>query len=211
MTALRPRAVQPARQPNPSPSPLPPSPAYPDFTFASYPEADPFDPLATGWTHVEDALRNAGGRWSAKRSEVLWRGAPTNDARKRLSALGVSKRRPPGAVPLNVTTIRWRWHCCKAAEAGSRIGDGYVPLAEQCSAKYQVHVAGKSYSAMLKYKLACGSLVLLVEDPRGNEEFWQAALEDGVHVLRVKVRGTVDRESRAGPASRAWGLVPPPH
>ena len=57
-------------------------------------------------------------------------------------------------------------------------------LDSQCEHKVQVHTSGFSYSAALKYKLACGSLVLKFDS--FYQEFYEPALIDGVHVVKVE-------------------------
>ena len=61
--------------------------------------------------------------------------------------------------------------------------ENFVWLDEQCQHKVAIHTAGFSYSAGLKYKLACGSLVVHFDSP--FTEFYEPALVDGVHVLRL--------------------------
>ena len=50
----------------------------------------------------------------------------------------------------------------------------HVPFQEMCGSKYQLHIAGHSCAASLKYKLACGSLVFVARNP--YVEFWYSAL-----------------------------------
>ncbi|KAG7670644.1 hypothetical protein KSW81_003201 [Nannochloris sp. 'desiccata'] len=59
----------------------------------------------------------------------------------------------------------------------------FVFLHEQCLHKAAIHTAGFSYSAGLKYKLACAQLVLHFDSK--YKEFYEPALEDGVHMVRV--------------------------
>ena len=82
----------------------------------------------------------------------MWYSRTTIDGAALATHLLFGRSRP---VPLNISTIKWRWHCCKALEEASTPGDGYVSLEEQCGSRYQIHLPGKSYSAMLKYKWLC--------------------------------------------------------
>ncbi|KAL4516541.1 hypothetical protein Ndes2526B_g05132 [Nannochloris sp. 'desiccata'] len=59
----------------------------------------------------------------------------------------------------------------------------FVFLHEQCLHKAAIHTAGFSYSAGLKYKLACAQLVLHFDSK--YKELYEPALEDGVHMVRV--------------------------
>ena len=59
----------------------------------------------------------------------------------------------------------------------------FVALEEQCHSKYLLHLSGNGYSAGLKYKLACGSLVLFVRDP--SEEFFYPGLIEGEHFVAL--------------------------
>ncbi|GAX76443.1 hypothetical protein CEUSTIGMA_g3888.t1 [Chlamydomonas eustigma] len=51
----------------------------------------------------------------------------------------------------------------------------FVWLDRQCTYRYLLHTAGFSYSAGLKYKLACGSVLLLFESK--YQEFYYPALK----------------------------------
>ncbi|GLI65058.1 hypothetical protein VaNZ11_008484 [Volvox africanus] len=59
-----------------------------------------------------------------------------------------------------------------------------------CQHRYLVHTSGLTYSASLKYKLACGAVIL---NFRGDfQEFYYPALKPGVHMLSFP---EVDREA----------------
>ena len=49
--------------------------------------------------------------------------------------------------------------------------------------RYLIHTQGYSYSAALRYKLACGSVVFLFEN--WNQEFYYPALQPGVHYISL--------------------------
>jgi len=71
--------------------------------------------------------------------------------------------------------------------------DHFVWLDGQCESMVQIHTAGFSYSAALKYKMACGALVLKFESK--FEEFYEPALQDGVHVIKLDANDEgVDKE-----------------
>jgi len=67
-------------------------------------------------------------------------------------------------------------------QSASKAGRGMPPLqlhplvalADQCKHKFLLHLDGISDGASLKYKLACGSVVIVVRSP--NEEFYHHAL-----------------------------------
>lgn len=54
-----------------------------------------------------------------------------------------------------------------------------MPLDQQCGARYLLHLDGNAYSASLKYKLACRSLVIVVRSPERYAEFYYAGLVEG--------------------------------
>ena len=60
----------------------------------------------------------------------------------------------------------------------------YTSPVEQCRAKYLLHLRGNGYSAGLKYKLACGSLVVRMRS-EPYDEFFYHALTEGVHYVAV--------------------------
>lgn len=66
--------------------------------------------------------------------------------------------------------------------------------------RYLIHTAGNSYSAGLKYKLACGSLVLKFRSP--YSEFFEPGLLPGVHYVDL-VDEKEKLETEAFPAIKA--------
>ena len=59
----------------------------------------------------------------------------------------------------------------------------FTPMTAQCRAKYLLHVDGNAYSASLKYKLACGSLVIALRS--WYHEWFYPGLEEGKHYVVV--------------------------
>ena len=132
------------------------------------------------WATVLPRLRKAGGvlPWASKQHQVFWRGADTNLARAQLVAAAQAARTPAGqsAVTSNVTIMEWTGF--------TDPGRDFVSLDEQCLFQYLPHAPGHTYSAMLKYKLACGSVAL----PMANayHEWWDRAIVNGTHALTIK-------------------------
>jgi hypothetical protein len=60
----------------------------------------------------------------------------------------------------------------------------YASPEAQCEQRYLLHLRGNGYSAGLKYKLACGSLVVLLRTPPYGE-FYYPGLVEGVHYVAV--------------------------
>ena len=60
----------------------------------------------------------------------------------------------------------------------------FLNLSSQCASRYLLHLDGNAYSAGLKYKLACGSLVLKVHS--GFDEFYYPGLVPNEHFVPVK-------------------------
>lgn len=61
--------------------------------------------------------------------------------------------------------------------------NSFLWLDHWCSYRYIIHTAGFSYSAGLKYKLACGSVVFKFKSV--YTEFWEPALKPDVHFIEL--------------------------
>lgn len=149
----------------------------PDFTFGCYPETMyPND----SWHDVRELLLDTSERlaWKDRQDVIFHR-----------SNWGVGPRK--GLMPF-LDTLHTQGRDVETLGMALDIGDTgfvaanqekFVQLHEQCAYKTQIHTAGFSYSAGLKYKLACGSLVIKFRSK--FEEFYEPALKDEVHVVMV--------------------------
>jgi Glycosyl transferase family 90 len=149
----------------------------PDFTFGCYPETQYEN---SSWEYISHRL-------ATEAKKLTWK--------KRLNTLfhrsnwGVGPRQ--GLMPLlenlhsNKTDVELLGGVLDIGDTGfqAKDEDKFVFLHEQCIHKVAIHTAGFSYSAGLKYKLACAQLVLHFDSK--YKEFYEPALVDGVHVVRV--------------------------
>lgn len=168
--------------------------AVPDFTFAVYPEIS--SRASTGWDSVAQRLRAAGEaavvepsspaarrRQQRRRRTVFWRGDRSSFARVSFMQL-MSDAQPSFLaaedVIVNVSTVLWKGRDDDHKVSDKRPGAGFVPLEEQCAYGLLPHLEGRAYSAMLKYKLACGGHSVVLLQRQAYREWWLPALTDGV-------------------------------
>jgi protein glucosyltransferase len=150
----------------------------PDFTYGCYPETHYDD---DSWEDVRNLLLNESGKlkWQDRTNAIFHRSNWGVGPRRGLMPL-LEKMHEDGddieilGMPLDV----------KDTGFVTEHMEQFVPLHEQCKYKSQIHTAGFSYSAGLKYKLACGSLVLKFSSK--YEEFYEPGLKDGVHVVKLE-------------------------
>lgn len=150
----------------------------PDFTYACYPETKYKN---DSWHDVRELLLDTADAiaWKDRKEVIFHR-----------SHWGVGPRR--GLMPF-LQTLHTQGKDVEILGMALDIGDTgfvgakkekFVQLHEQCGYKVQIHTAGFSYSAGLKYKLACGSLVIKFQSK--FEEFYEPGLKDGVHAVMVE-------------------------
>ncbi|KAH7625048.1 hypothetical protein Ndes2526B_g00429 [Nannochloris sp. 'desiccata'] len=149
----------------------------PDFTFGCYPETQYKN---STWEYISERLAREAKKikWKKRYNTIFHR-----------SNWGVGPRR--GLMPLlenlhlNKTDVEVLGGVLDIGNTGFQAKDQerFVFLHEQCLHKAAIHTAGFSYSAGLKYKLACAQLVLHFDSK--YKEFYEPALEDGVHMVRV--------------------------
>jgi len=146
---------------------------------------------------VAPYLERGAPAWGAKASTLFWRGSPYASALHK--ALIPALLKSSGAVAAGLhpsVTLDIKAdvggraakqpakQSAKQAkqQSASKAGRGMPPLqlhplvalADQCKHKFLLHLDGISDGASLKYKLACGSVVIVVRSP--NEEFYHHAL-----------------------------------
>jgi protein glucosyltransferase len=149
----------------------------PDFTYGCYPETQYKN---SSWEYISHRL-------ATESENITWKNRYNTIFHR--SNWGVGPRR--GLMPLleqlhsNKTDVQLLGGVLDIGDTGfqAKSEDKFVFLHEQCVHKAAIHTAGFSYSAGLKYKLACGQLVVHFESK--YQEFYEPALEDGVHVVRV--------------------------
>lgn len=149
----------------------------PDFTYGCYPETHYTN---SSWTAISDMLNTKSTMipWKMRESSIFFRGN-----------WGVGPRQ--GLMPFlselsaNGSDVEMLGASLDIADSGFIVSkkENFVWLDDQCTRKVAIHTAGFSYSAALKYKLACGALVLKFDSV--YREFYEPGLIDGVHVISL--------------------------
>ena len=149
----------------------------PDFTFGCYPETKYEN---DSWHDVRTLLLNEGDSraWSDRKDVIFHRSNWDVGPRRGLMPL-LEKLHKKGKDKETLGMV------LDIGNTGFVVSneEKFVYLHEQCVNKVLIHTAGFSYSAGLKYKLACGSLVIKFKSK--FEEFFEPGLEDGVHAVMV--------------------------
>ncbi|GFF43601.1 DUF821 domain protein [Aspergillus udagawae] len=114
----------------------------PDFGFWSWGHLDskigPYD-------QVVEHVRQRDVPWDQKRDKLVWRGKLSFAPKLRRTLLEVARGYPWG----DVREVEWS---NKA---------NFLSMEEHCDYKFIAHVEGRSYSASLKYRQACQSVVVI--------------------------------------------------
>ncbi|KAL4853837.1 Golgi apparatus protein 1 [Chlorella vulgaris] len=183
----------------------------PDFTFSCYPEARYRN---SSWPAIQDLLQRKSDMvgWHERDPEIFHRSNWKVGPRQGLMPLLQSYDNGSAGVSAE-----------EAFGAGLDIGDtGFVTVSKgqahgkhnefvwldgQCDHKYLIHTAGFSYSAGLKYKLACGSIVFKFHSQ--YTEFYEPALQDDVHVVQLLAtpKGVDVEHFKASTAPRIRAVV----
>ncbi|CAL5220202.1 g2176 [Coccomyxa viridis] len=142
----------------------------PDATFGGWPEAH-----LPSWSEAQWLVYRASidQPFPERQDGLFFRGAVTNHIRKIAAGSALLQRSPL----VDVRIAPW--------------GD---------TAQYLLHMRGQTYSARLKYLLACGSAVVfpwLSEEP---QEWWYPALQNGTNVL---LTGDITEGNQASPVMDA--------
>ncbi|KAL4861213.1 hypothetical protein BDV12DRAFT_71443 [Aspergillus spectabilis] len=115
----------------------------PDFGFwawdHAHTEIGPFDAV------VEDAVEYDRLPWSEKTQQLVWRGKPSFAPKLRRALLDKTR----GREWADVQAVDWHGN-----------GGNVLGLGEHCRYIYIAHVEGRSYSASLKYRQACRSVIV---------------------------------------------------
>ncbi|KAI9925355.1 hypothetical protein ASPWEDRAFT_45718 [Aspergillus wentii DTO 134E9] len=98
----------------------------------------PYDRIADRIRHDEQTLS-----WGAKEDKLVWRGKLSFAPKMRRSLLEVSRNQPWG----DVKELVWQNK------------ENYLSMEDHCRYKFIAHVEGRSYSASLKYRQACKSVI----------------------------------------------------
>ena len=137
---------------------------------------------ASSWeaTHALLSEAAAATPFARREERLLWRGSVRGSrCRARVVPILQTKLAPQ----LSATRVSLRVDLADSGWFGAN-RTAFTSLSAQCASKYLLHLRGNGYSAGLKYKLACGSLVVRMR-PEPYDEFYYAALREGEHFLAV--------------------------
>ena len=139
----------------------------PDYTFHKYHETGRQD----SWDSTRRAIGAAAAArspWRERQPVLLWRGTTRSgrasqwEARAR--AVAAVQRLAPRLAQQGVTV--------DLVDTGWGVDlrrHGVLSREAQCNARFLLHVRGTTYSASLRYQLACGSPVAAVLGDAGSE------------------------------------------
>ena len=150
----------------------------PDFTFGCYPESRYED---SSWKALGKLLKEASSKlpWSERSDSIFHRSNWGVGPRRKLMPLLEELHKKGKDVELFGAPVD-----VGNTEFEAKKDENFVRLEDQCKYKTQIHTSGFSYSAALKYKLACGSMVIKFTSK--FKEFYEPAVKDGVHVIQVE-------------------------
>jgi len=159
--------------------------AMPDFTFTEYSdirsrEVNP-DWDSNGWEDVQERLHKI----KKTKRGFVYRGSMSNAARKRLGE--VANAPPPERLRDLLAEVAPDGFDVSMMQTNGSKKENFLSIYDQCKYKYTFHVAGKHYSANLKYKLACNQTVFMIgRKAYLKEEFWYEALRHGKNIFFIK-------------------------
>ncbi|GAQ84495.1 hypothetical protein KFL_001910140 [Klebsormidium nitens] len=145
---------------------------FPDWTFWGWPDLE-----IARWrdqSHRIDRAARAGLKWIDREKTAFWKGAAwLNEARK---ALVRCTAEDPSFL---LSAYDKSWGNVAAHE--TNFTD--ARLEDQCGYRYRIYAEGSAWSVSIKYGLACGSTMLLVEPV--FKAFYDHGLRDGENCLVV--------------------------
>lgn len=173
----------------------------PDFTFECYPEAKFTN---SSWPAISKLLTHKASMlpWEHRLNSIFHRSNWDVGPRRGLMPFLKKIHEENRDIDLFGTVL-------DVADTGFLAvnKDTFVWLDGQCNHKFHIHTAGFSYSAALKYKLACGAVVFKFDSK--YEEFYEPALVDGVHVIKLPAKedGIDERDFLENSAPRIKEIV----
>ncbi|KXZ45436.1 hypothetical protein GPECTOR_54g176 [Gonium pectorale] len=164
----------------------------PDFTWEIYNQAQYVN---SSWWDIRRLLLRKGAMlpWKRRERDLFMRGDAGVGYRKVL--MPVMKEVQANGTDLNLFGVRVNVH-----STGFYVSDGthFTWLDNWCQHRYLVHTSGFSYSASLKYKLACGAVVINFDS--AFKEFYYPALQAGVHWISLKEASREELLTQVAPA-----------
>ena len=120
----------------------------PDFGFWSW-NIEGIGPYSQVVSEIATRDADPDERWSKKIPKLVWRGKPSFNFKLRRALLDAARGKPWS----DVRSIQWK------SEASMR--DDFITAVDQCDYMFLAHTEGRSYSAALKYRQACRSVVVV--------------------------------------------------
>ncbi|MCJ1474035.1 hypothetical protein MMC13_002693 [Lambiella insularis] len=120
----------------------------PDFGFWSWnlEGIGPFSQVASG---IAARDTDPDEQWSKKIPKLVWRGKPSFNFKLRRALLNAARGKPWA----DVRTIRW--------QSKTSMEEDFISSADHCDYMFLAHAEGRSYSAALKYRQLCRSVVVI--------------------------------------------------
>lgn len=113
--------------------------AWDNVMFSQINEIGSYDEVVSNALHVEKTMD-----FSAKKPKLIWRGKLSFAPKLRRALLDQSRDQP--------------WSDVK--ELNSEVQQNYLTLEDHCRYQFIAHAEGRSYSASLKYRQACRSVII---------------------------------------------------
>ncbi|MCJ1334818.1 hypothetical protein MMC09_000083 [Bachmanniomyces sp. S44760] len=153
----------------------------PDFGFWSW-NLDGVGPYGQVVDEIKE--RDVEGHWETKEKKLVWRGKLSFAPKLRRALLAIAKDKPWSAV----RALRW-WD-------KKSMQNDFVSSVDQCNYMFIAHAEGRSYSAGLKYRQACRS-VIVAHKLQWIQNHHYLMVADGPHQNFVEVeRDFSDLESK---------------
>ncbi|KAB8239122.1 glycosyl transferase family 90-domain-containing protein [Aspergillus alliaceus] len=115
----------------------------PDFGFWAW-EHGKVDGDIGPYTRVVDRIRHKEVPWEEKEAKLVWRGKLSFAAKMRRALLEAARNQPWA----DIKEIVWKER------------KNFISMEDHCRYQFIAHVEGRSYSASLKYRQACRSVVV---------------------------------------------------
>lgn len=167
----------------------------PDFTYKCYPETRLVNSSWPGVAQLLD-VKSRQVHWADRKTDIFQRGNWNVGARRRLLPLLDSLAQNGSAV----ATLGAALDIQDTDLEGTK-RDNFKLIDSWCEHKFQIHTAGLTYSAALKYRLACASVVFRV--PNEYVEFYEPALRDAGVTVELPLFKEADEDEQAWLAAAA--------
>ena len=120
----------------------------PDFGFWSW-NIEGVGPFSQVVSEIAARDVDPDDQWLKKIPKLVWRGKPSFNFKLRRALVDVAKGKPWA----DVRTIQW--------QSESSVRESFISSLNHCDYMFLAHAEGRSYSAALKYRQACRSVVVI--------------------------------------------------